>query len=155
MPEDISLDRIHCEPAKGFATYSEVAVLIRQAELRKISTKVRAKLYVDREGNPHDFPAKEAAAELLHAELEEWQRRHAEKSTIPLSCCLFNTTEYMNVNYHRERLFIFSALALTTCIGNQNSQPVVKYLRYCLYSAIDIVDQYQALLDRQIVLPLW
>ncbi|RTE82804.1 hypothetical protein BHE90_002746 [Fusarium euwallaceae] len=156
MPEEICLDEIRHLPASRSGVRSEVSVLIRQAALRKISAKVRSTLYTSNHiAINRDIATKEALAAGLATELEQWRSLHEAKSTDTTSSCLFDTVEYLNINFYRERLFIYTPLAFPS--GQQKMQfiPDIKHLKYCLDAAVHIVHEYQILLDRKIDLPIW
>ena len=156
MPDDVHLDSVGNDqrPRLIPIVKSEVSVLIRQARLRKISTMVRAELYTQRHSGPDALVMRELSARQLDAELTQWRIQHIE-STVPLSQCVFDTVEYMDINFHRERLFIYSALALPYEWGEHSFKPDIKHLRCCLESAVQIVGLFQILLDRGVVIPLW
>ncbi|RSL70874.1 hypothetical protein CEP53_001777 [Fusarium sp. AF-6] len=156
MPEEICLDETRHLPTSRSGVRSEVSVLIRQAALRNISAKVRSTLYTPNHiAINRDVATKEALAASLATELEQWRSLHEAKSTDTTSSCLFDTVEYLNINFYREQLFIYTPLAFTS--GKERTQfiPDIKHLRYCLDAAVHIVHQYQTLLDRKIDLPIW
>lgn len=143
MPDEICLDATKDFPTSKPGVHSEVSVLIRQAELRRISAKVRSQLYAPNQGNiTRHMVTKEALATDLEVELEQWQVRHADKSIDTTSSCLFDTVGYMDINLYRERLFIFTPLAFPSSEEKQPFIPEIKYLRCCLDAAVRIVHEY-------------
>jgi hypothetical protein len=155
MPDYICLDDLQKGLDTSIPNGAEVAVLNRQAQLRKISTKVREQLYARRDATNASFKAKAEAATLIYAELEQWHIAHAEISTISHSPCIFHTREYMDVNFHREKLFIFSTLVVPTEQEVHSYKPDVTYLRHCLDPAVQIIFLYQTLLARGVKTTLW
>ncbi|KAM0255493.1 hypothetical protein ACHAQJ_005722 [Trichoderma viride] len=155
MPDYICLDDLQKGLDTSIPNGSEVAVLIRQAQLRKISAKVRENLYARRSATNASFQAKAEVATLLNTELEQWHIVHAEISTISHSPCIFHTREYMDVNFYREKLFIFSTLVVPTGQEAHSFKPDVTYLRLCLDPAVQIIFLYQTLLAKGIKTTLW
>ncbi|PTB46364.1 hypothetical protein M441DRAFT_127798 [Trichoderma asperellum CBS 433.97] len=155
MPDYVCLDDLQERLDTSTPNGAEVAVLNRQAQLRKISAKVHEQLYARRDATNTSFQAKAEAATLLNAELEQWHVAHAEISTIPHSPCIFHTTEYMDVNFYRERLFIYSALVVPTGQEAHSFKPDVTYLRLCLDPAVQIIFLYQTLLVKGVKTVLW
>lgn len=155
MPDYVCLDDLQKGLDTSIPNGAEVAVLNRQAQLRRISAKVREQLYARRDATNASFQAKAEAATQLNAELEQWQIVHAEISTIPHSPCIFHTREYMDVNYYREKLFIFSTLVVPTGQEAHSFKPDVTYLRHCLDPAVQIIFLYQTLLAKGVKTTLW
>ncbi|KAM6487917.1 fungal-specific transcription factor domain-containing protein [Trichoderma sp. SZMC 28011] len=153
MPDYVCLDDLEKGLDTSIPNGSEVAVLIRQSQLRRISTKVREQLYARRTND--SFQAKAEAATQLYAELEQWRLLHEETSTISHSPCIFLTKEYMEVNFHREKLFIFSTLVVPTGQEAHVFKPDVTYLRHCLDPAVQIIFLYQTLLAKGVKTTLW
>ncbi|PNP58035.1 hypothetical protein THARTR1_02193 [Trichoderma harzianum] len=153
MPDYVCLDDLEKGLDTSIPNGAEVAVLIRQSQLRRISTKVREQLYARRTND--SFQAKAEAATILYAELEQWRLLHEETSTISHSPCIFLTKEYMEVNFHREKLFIFSTLVVPTGQEAHMFRPDVTYLRHCLDPAVQIIFLYQTLLAKGVKTTLW
>ncbi|EHK16518.1 uncharacterized protein TRIVIDRAFT_65719 [Trichoderma virens Gv29-8] len=153
MPDYVCLDDLQKGLDTSIPNRAEVAVLIRQAQLRRISTKVREQLY-ERRTNA-SFQAKAEAATQLNAELEQWRLLHEEMSTVSHSPCIFLTKEYMEVNFYREKLFIFSTLVVPTGQEAHLFRPDVAYLRHCLDPAVQIIFLYQTLLAKGVKTTLW
>ncbi|KAM0454691.1 hypothetical protein ACHAO4_004501 [Trichoderma viride] len=146
MPDYVRLDDLQEGLDTSTPNGAEVAVLNRQAQLRRISAKVHEQLYGRRDATNTSFQTKAEAAILLNAELDQWHITHAEISTISQSPCIFHTREYMDVNFYRERLFIYSALVVPTGQEAHSFKPDVTYLRLCLDPAVQIIFLYQTLL---------
>ncbi|KAL7786678.1 fungal-specific transcription factor domain-containing protein [Trichoderma ceciliae] len=155
MPDYVCLDDVQKGLDTNIPNGAEVAVLNRQAQLRRISAKVREQLYARRDATNASFQAKAEAAALLSSELEQWRIVHAEISTIPHSPCIFHTREYMEVNFYREKLFIFSTLVVPTGQAVHLFKPDVAHLRHCLDPAVQIIFLYQTLLARGVKTTLW
>lgn len=153
MPDYVCLDDLQKGLDTSIPNGAEVAVLIRQSQLRRISTKVREQLYARRTNA--SFQDKAEAATLLNSELEQWRLLHEEASTISHSPCIFLTKEYMEVNYYREKLFIFSTLVVPTGQEAHLFRPDVTYLRHCLDPAVQIIFLYQTLLAKGVKTTLW
>lgn len=155
MPDYLCLDDLQEGLDTSTPNGAEVAVLNRQAQLRRISAKVHEQLYARRDATNASFQSKAEAATLLNAELDQWHIAHAEISTIPQSPCIFHTREYMDVNFYRERLFIYSALVVPTGHEAHSFKPDVTYLRLCLDPAVQIIFLYQTLLVKGVKTVLW
>lgn len=155
MPDYVCLDDLQEGLDTSTPNGAEVAVLNRQSQLRRISAKVHEQLYGRRDATNTSFQTKAEAATLLNAELEQWHVTHAEISTIPHSPCIFHTREYMDVNFYRERLFIYSALVVPTGQEALSFKPDVTYLRLCLDPAVQIIFLYQTLLVKGVKTVLW
>ncbi|KOS20598.1 putative transcriptional regulatory protein [Escovopsis weberi] len=156
FPDHVNLDDDRSGLVPDPLNRSDVSVLNRQAQLRRISAKVRDELYTRRgAGGRVGFLERVEVAQRLSAELEQWRALHAECSTTPYSKCIFETREYMDVNYFRERMFIYSALVVPADAELHAFRPDVKYLRLCLEAAVQIVVLYQLMLQRGIQTTLW
>ncbi|KAK5987468.1 Pyrimidine pathway regulatory 1-like protein [Cladobotryum mycophilum] len=155
FPDHINLDDERNGLVPDPFNRSEVSVLNRQAQLRRISTKVRAELYTRRDLAQVEFQTRAEIANRLSAELEQWRVLHAECSITPYSKCIFETREYMDVNYYRERMFIYSALVVPTGSELHAFRPDVHYLRLCLEPAVQIIFLYQVMLQKGIQTTLW
>jgi hypothetical protein len=155
MPDYVRLDDLQEGLDTSSRNGSEVAVLNRQAQLRRISAKVHEQLYGRRDATNTSFQTKAEAATRLDGELEQWHNVHAEISTIAHSPCIFHTREYMDVNFYRERLFIYSALVVPTGQQAHSFRPDVTYLRLCLDPAVQIIFLYQTLRAKGVKTVLW
>ncbi|KAH8809453.1 fungal-specific transcription factor domain-containing protein [Xylogone sp. PMI_703] len=155
LPSDICLDSTGSSSTEISPIKSEVSVLKRQVRLRQITTSVQEKLYSGHSRSLHNFKDRERAAEKLNEELEAWRSLHAEDSTDPNSLCIFETIEYMEINFHRERINIFSGLAVPSNSEWQNFHPDIKHLRFCFESSVEIIDLYEILTRKNILVTNW
>lgn len=134
---------------------SEVSVMKRQIQLRRISTEVRERLYLRRDSISDDPGWKEREAARLNDGLEAWKETYAATSTSLEATSIFETVEYLLVNFHRERINIFAGLAIPMASDGASFQPNIGCLRYCLQSSMQIISLYQRLAERGISITSW
>lgn len=154
LPSDTSLDS-RVVSGRGCLP-SEVSVLKRQVHLRRITTRARQELYKGwRDGTQTDAQSKIIVANELNEELENWRQKFVDDTTLPDAISIFETKEYLEINFHRERINIYSGLAVSPASDPSTFRPGVSHLRYCLDSSIQIIYLYQVLASKQIHIRNW
>ncbi|KAK5443529.1 hypothetical protein LTS15_010674 [Exophiala xenobiotica] len=151
LPLDANDEEVEAGLVSSPSGYSEVTILIRHCHLRKLAERARRELYgigaADR-----SYEEKAALARHLNAELEKWR----DSSILtPFPTNSFQSHEYFQINFHRERMRIFLGLVIPVGMETPNAAVNIHFLRYCLESASEVVTCYQQLIRRDVLVTHW
>ena len=132
--------------------YTEVSLLIRHSLLRQLGTGARTQLLAPNTYTPEAIYRKEWALLQLINELEEWRTSSV---ITPYPTNSYETVEYFDVNFHRERIKLFSALILPNNADSQQFTPKIEHCLQCLLSAAQIISSYQSLSRSGLLVTNW
>ncbi|KAH7347006.1 hypothetical protein BKA66DRAFT_447694 [Pyrenochaeta sp. MPI-SDFR-AT-0127] len=115
--------------------FTEVSTLIRHVLLRRLGTNARTALSAMKASS---FPSRSQVAKDWNHQLQAWYDSSIVKNT-PTNA--YETNEYLDINFHRERMKILSYLVLP--IGTQDYMTSVADLWQYMHSAHSILAAYQ------------
>lgn len=120
---------------------SEATVLVRHIDLRKISSAAQTMLFANRESSSRLSVETEGIVRRLLNQLDSWRSTCALIVT-PVNS--FETIDFVDINYHRERMRISSAV-ITPLEAQPPNIHEAFYAWSCLESATHILDCYSRL----------
>ena len=94
--------------------HSEVSIQLRQIQLRKITSRIRAGIYHSGESSL------DSSLEEALGVLDQWRGAFP---TIPDPRNVYETLEWRDLNYYRELLSLYRAVALPRSFGDPGAGP--------------------------------
>lgn len=144
MPFDADDDLIetHSIDEQDIRGLSETSIQRRHIQLRRITTKIRTDLYRRRiPTSKGDHDLEERAAKVLE-ELDDWRLNI---SGLGVSRSAYETDQWRDLNYYRERLKCFRALLQPDRITRMTVSQLELHLDDCLKASMGITRCYQEL----------